>query len=188
MGPALRQCEGGRTWSLLRAPFMVQMRPAGSSGPVPRWAARPGTLVRALRCSLLFAAVSWSAGGGPPAGARHRWRHCGPDAGRPASGRSSPGRVHWPAPCSSVPSRQLVSSRLAQARQSCPQPALLLAAARAALALAVHWARGVLVAWLPAGDWLRLTGLLHSCGRSAVLPRVSAFLPRPAPGSLQGGS
>ena len=91
-------------------------------------------------------------------------------------------------PCSSIPSRQPASSRLAQARQSCPQPALLLTAARAAPALAVHWARGVLVAWLPAGDWLRLTGLLHSCGRSAVLPRVSAFLPRPAPGSLQGGS
>jgi len=133
-----------------------------------------------------FAAVSWSAAGALPAMARHRWRHCGPDAGRPASGRSSPRQVHWPGPCSSAPCRQPASSRLAQARQSCPQPALLLAGARAAPALAVHWARGVLVTWLPAGDWLRLTGPLHSCGRSAVLPRVSAFLPGPAPGRLQG--
>ncbi len=67
MGPALRQREGGRTWSLLRAPFMVQMRPAGSSGPVPRWTGTTRHACQGAATLAAFAAVSWPAAGGPPA-------------------------------------------------------------------------------------------------------------------------
>ena len=81
MGPALRQREGGRTWSLLRAPFMVQMRPAGSSGPVPRWVGTTRHACQGAATLAAFAAVSWPAAGAPPAVASQRWRYCEPDAG-----------------------------------------------------------------------------------------------------------